>query len=114
MPLQGYWWPGRDNAIVTETTSSRVKCPKTRTLSPRTAVPPVGCIIIPVILRDAVLACLCCNELHNLSVWSEPSSCVCVRWDQAPQASQPQDLGGLHCQQGNPPPGDNLKFLYHL
>src|SRR6476469_4961044 len=37
MPLEGYWWAGRDNAIVTEPTSSHTDCLKTRRL------PPVGC-----------------------------------------------------------------------
>src|ERR1044072_9794019 len=40
MPLQGYWWAGRDNAILSEPISSYTNCLKTRTLSLRAAVPP--------------------------------------------------------------------------
>src|SRR5215216_2320947 len=37
MPLQGYWWAGRDNATLTEPALSRVNCSKTRMLSLRAA-----------------------------------------------------------------------------
>jgi len=47
--LSGYWWAGRDNAALTEPTSGRANCLKTRTQSAHHynpgALPGVGCTL---------------------------------------------------------------------
>ena len=48
MPLQGYWWAGRENAILTEPTPSREKCLKTRR--------------IPTCLLHPVLGAFCLSQ----------------------------------------------------
>src|SRR6185503_7142637 len=45
------WWAGRDNAILPESASSRVKCLKTRRL------PPVGCTLCWAGVIEVLLLC---------------------------------------------------------
>src|SRR5215207_2245835 len=65
--------PGRDNAILTEPTPSHAKCLKTHRLpprQPRRRLSGFGCILIPVIVRDAVLGDVSshktANQLQNI------------------------------------------------
>jgi hypothetical protein len=81
--LPGYWWAGlgtipalsRDETMpaLPESTPSHQNCLTARRACARceAAVPPVGCIIIPVFLRDALLGAL----LHLAEELTTPKYC---------------------------------------
>src|SRR5215211_595638 len=61
------WWVGRDNAILVEFTPSHAKCLETRGLPPPwpRCSSGFGCIIILVLVQDAVLGGTTLEVLHK-------------------------------------------------